>query len=122
MHEYSLVRKLLEQVQDIAHQHAATEVTEIVMALGPLSGVEPVLLRSAFQRLATSELLQRAQLTIENVALVVQCDSCGRESKLSNFVFACQYCGSGTTRVVSGEDVMLRHVMLRVPDVEEAST
>jgi hydrogenase nickel incorporation protein HypA/HybF len=122
MHEYSLVRTLLDQVQEIARQHAATAVAEVVIAVGPLSGVEPLLLQSAFQRMAPSELLEHTQLTIQNVPLVVECESCGRQSNLSNFVFACQHCESSATRVVSGEDIMLRHVMLNVPVAEEVRT
>jgi hydrogenase nickel incorporation protein HypA/HybF len=122
MHEYSIARRLLEQVRDTARQHAATAVMEVVVAVGPLSGVEPILLHSAFQQLATGELLQLARLTIEQVPLAVRCDFCERLSTLNNFVFVCQHCGSSATRVVSGEDIVLKHVVLQVPVAEEAST
>ena len=51
MHEESLVRSLLHQVEDLAQQHHATEVEDIEVEIGPLSGVEPLLVREAFERL-----------------------------------------------------------------------
>jgi hydrogenase nickel incorporation protein HypA/HybF len=121
MHEYSIVRTLIDQVQDIASRNAASAVTEVVLAVGPLSNVEPLLLHSAFEQLAGDGLLRGAQLTIEQVALTIQCDTCGCHSTLNSFVFICERCGSATTRVVSGEDVMFRHVVLQVPGLEEAN-
>ena len=122
MHEHSIIHSLLDQVRDIAQQNSASAVTEVVVAVGPLSGVEPLLLDSAFQQLATNELLRRAQLTIEKVPLTVQCDLCGRQSVLNNFVFACPHCGTNKIQVVGGEGIMLRHVMLQVPLAEEAGS
>jgi hydrogenase nickel incorporation protein HypA/HybF len=118
MHEYSVVRMLMELVQEIAQRNAAQAVAEVVVAVGPLSGIEPLLLQSAFQQMATSTLLQRARLTIEEVAVTIQCDSCSRQSTLHDFDFTCHHCGSSRTQVVSGEDLMLRHVTLQVPAAE----
>jgi hypothetical protein len=51
MHEESLVRSLLHQVEDLARQHHATEVDDIEVEIGPLSGVESLLVQEAFERL-----------------------------------------------------------------------
>ena len=47
MHEESLVRSLLEQVRRLVREHAAETVERIEVEVGPLSGVELDLLRSA---------------------------------------------------------------------------
>jgi hydrogenase nickel incorporation protein HypA/HybF len=118
MHEYSLARALAEQVRDIARQHCATSVTEVVVAAGPLAGVEPLLLASAFEQVATDELLCKVRLIIEEAPLTVHCDTCERESEIKDFAFVCPHCGAGTTRMVGGDALILRHVVLCQPEAE----
>jgi hydrogenase nickel incorporation protein HypA/HybF len=114
MHEYSLIRALLRQVREIARQHAATAVTEVAVSTGPLSGVEPLLLASAFEHLAADD-MPGARLTIDEVPLIIACEECRRETSLMSIQFRCPGCGGGRTRVVGGEEVVLRHVALQMP-------
>ncbi|NNL46805.1 MAG: hydrogenase maturation nickel metallochaperone HypA, partial [Acidimicrobiia bacterium] len=48
MHELSVCLSLLEQVQAIAAERDAIRVTRIELKVGPLSGVESDLLKSAW--------------------------------------------------------------------------
>ena len=52
MHERSLVRSLLAQVQALAAEHPADRVAAIRVRIGEFSGVEPELLQSAYEELA----------------------------------------------------------------------
>lgn len=120
MHEYSLANAIAEQVRDITRQHSAIVVTEVVVAVGLLAGVEPLLLASAFEQIATDELLCKARLTIEQVPLTIHCDTCESDSELHEFAFNCPQCGADNTRVVGGDGVILRHVVLGQPETEGA--
>ena len=51
MHEASLVQSLLEQVQTLMRDHQAQRVQTIQLSVGEFSGVEPELLRSAYDLL-----------------------------------------------------------------------
>ena len=48
MHEYSLVRALLDQVEREAHARGASAVHKLGLKIGALAGVEPELLASAY--------------------------------------------------------------------------
>ena len=48
MHELSLCEDLMDQVLTIAKEHHAEKVVRIIVQIGPLSGIEPLLLESAF--------------------------------------------------------------------------
>ena len=50
MHEASLARALLNQVAQIARDRQGQAVLEVIVQVGPLSGVEPLLLVEAFSR------------------------------------------------------------------------
>ena len=54
MHELSICNALLDQVERIAAERGAHSVAKIVLRIGPLSGVEPELLRNAYPLFAAA--------------------------------------------------------------------
>jgi len=111
MHEQTLIKALLEQVEKIRCQHDAAMVTEVRVEVGPLSGVEPSLMASAFTRLVPDWDGVDANLVIDEVALLAACASCESEFELRGFVFRCPAC-DGNVRVVRGDSVQLVSVSL----------
>lgn len=112
MHERSLVKALLKQVEEIRGQHDAAHVTEVRVEVGPLSGVEPLLLAMAFEQLASECPAAGANLVIDEVALLAECDSCHYAFDVTDFVFRCPTCG-GNVRVKRGDKFQLVSVSLQ---------
>lgn len=124
MHEQSLVSALLAQVRQIAADHEADVVDEVVVEVGLLAGVEPLLMASAFERLATGTMFGKARLKIEQPALELRCRDCDWAFEVSDFALACPRCESGRTSVIRGDGLILRTVTLRTatpksPEFEE---
>jgi hydrogenase nickel incorporation protein HypA/HybF len=119
VHEHSLVRSLLSQVEQLAADHGATAVEEIVVAVGALAGVEPLLLASAFEQLASDKWFHHTKLSVEREPLALVCEDCGATFEPDGFAFACRSCSSKETRVLRGEGVVLRNVALRLPQAQE---
>jgi hydrogenase nickel incorporation protein HypA/HybF len=112
MHEESLVRSLLRQVELIAAENDATEITEIEVEIGPLSGVEPLLVESAFERVAASTACGTAKLSIHQVGLEAICESCGQGFGMQELRFCCPFCEAGKINIVRGEEFRLMNVTL----------
>ena len=112
MHEYAISVALLEQVEQLAAQHHATRVERIVLQIGPLSGVEPELLRHAWPLAAAGSTAEGARLIIEPSAVVVRCTQCGAKSEVPPNRLLCGQCGSFRTRVESGDEMLLSRVEL----------
>lgn len=110
MHERSLVTALLKQVAQIQSEHGAAAVREIVVEVGPLSGVEPELLNSAYADLVKSD----AQLVIKRVPLTVYCLWCRFTSSLDRFQSVCPCCQSMDLQMTGGDAFRLLHVTLDV--------
>ena len=113
MHELSLCLALMQQVEDIARQRDACRVTRIVLDVGPLSGVEPELLRHAYPVAAAGTVAEQAELVMETAALVVRCSQCDSESTVTPNRLLCGSCGDFRTRVVSGDALTLLRVALQ---------
>ncbi len=111
MHEVSLVRSLLEQVDRIVASQGGRAAVEVRVEVGPLSGVEPLLVKAAFTQLAGDE-----TLVIDEVPLTAQCDSCHAEFELENFRFVCPDCDSRETSIVRGDAFRLMSVIVDVAD------
>lgn len=115
MHEFSLVASLMSQAIAVAAEHGGLPIDEIRIEIGPLSGVEPILVQDAFARLAADRQLTGARLAIDEVPLQCQCEQCDGGFVLEDFHFQCPTCGTPRVRVLSGDAVRLMSVTLREP-------
>lgn len=118
MHELSVCYGLLSQVERVAREHAATGVTRILLQVGPLSGVEPRLLRRAWPVAAAASVAANATLDIEAADIRVRCSRCDAESAATANRLLCNTCGDYRTRVISGDELILKTLELetaRVP-------
>ncbi len=117
MHEFSLVRALLVQVEEILAGQGGGVVHEIHLECGPLSGVEPSLLISAFEQLRPPGPLGYSSLVIEPVRLKAACRACGEAFEPRQFIFRCPNCGSDDTEVIGGDSVILNNIVITEPSV-----
>lgn len=108
MHEESITRSLLRQVDELAQQHNALAVEDIEVEAGELSGIEPLLLQSAFERMKESTLLcGNATLSISKIGLEAECLSCQAVVPIRDFHFVCTECHSTGLRILRGDSLRL---------------
>jgi len=119
MHELSVCLSLLEEVERIARQNGAGSVTRIIVKIGPLSGVEPDLLRNAYPLAAAGTVAEDAELDIEIAGIIVSCSQCGGESPATANRLLCAHCGDFRTKLVSGDEMVLQS--LELDDIERPS-
>jgi hydrogenase nickel incorporation protein HypA/HybF len=115
MHEGSLIVSLLRQVEDLARLHGAPSVSEVCLEIGPLAGVEPLLMRAAFDRLRVGTLAESAELAIDLVGLTCRCRSCQLTYASDQLRFVCPACGDQRIDVVAGDSVTLHSCTFLLP-------
>jgi hydrogenase nickel incorporation protein HypA/HybF len=108
MHEYSIVQALLDRVEAEARTHEATLVYRVRVRIGEFAGVEPELLRSAFELVRESTLCAGAELEIVPSAAVWECRDCGT-SIPRGAVLRCRIC-EGPARLASGDEILLEQI------------
>lgn len=116
MHEYSLVQSLLNQVEQLRSDHNGVLVEVVTVEIGPLSGVEPQLITSAFEQLAPQQFSMMPRLEIRLVDLSIRCRACDVESSLTDISFKCPKCSSSRVKIISGDQFRLIDVRLQVHD------
>ncbi|MBI3463460.1 MAG: hydrogenase maturation nickel metallochaperone HypA [Planctomycetes bacterium] len=65
MHEMSLLRGLMNQIEAVAREHMAARISVVRLRLGPLAHIEPGHLREHFVSAARGTLAESARLEIE---------------------------------------------------------
>lgn len=112
MHELAIGRALLDQVAVVAAQRRARAVTGITLQIGPLSGIEPALLRAAYEQLRIDTVAEHARLVITSMPVRIRCDACGTESNAAANRLVCARCGSAHTILLGGDEMLIESVDL----------
>lgn len=110
MHEYSLVRGLLSQIEELRRQHDACLVLSLRLIVGEFSGVEADLLQSAFQDLSKGTPAEAASIDIVTTELTAECHNCGNHFTVDRFQFVCPQCQSTKVSIERGDELILESV------------
>ena len=112
MHEYSIVQALFERIDDLARTHQATAVRRVRVRVGRLAGVDPVLLRTAYDVYRVRTLCEGAPLDIAEIDPVWLC-AAGHGPIAAGGRLSCASCG-GPARMAAGDEIILDGVDLEV--------
>ncbi len=123
MHELAVAQALVEQVDAVIDQHHAHHdndasssdawrATSIRVRIGPLAGVVPELLATAFPLAAAGSRMEHAELEFTHVPIQVHCQTCGLDTEAAMNRLVCGACGDWHTQVISGDELLLESVEL----------
>lgn len=112
MHELSVAQALVDEVESLIEQNQARAAVRIRLRIGPLAGVVPALLTSAFPLAAAGSRCERAELDLIEAPIRVRCQTCGSETEAAINRLLCAACGDWHTQVVSGDELLLESVEL----------
>jgi len=118
MHEFSIVSSLMIAIEEQARLHGASAVTKVVLSVGRFSGIEPDLLKLAFDTFKEGTICQNAELVIEMEDLELLCRACGARSRHQKPTRRCPSCGSTDTEIVGGKDLLLKSLELETEGME----
>jgi hydrogenase nickel incorporation protein HypA/HybF len=122
MHELAVCQSLLREVERVASAHGNLDVTAIVVAVGPLSGVEAPLLTRAFSVARAGTIAEHAVLEIETMPVTVWCKDCGVQTEVRPNALLCGNCDAWQVELRSGDELLLRRVELVSADTAAAAS
>lgn len=112
MHEYAIVRALLDRVEKEAQAHQATRVHRVRVRLGEVAGVDGELLATAFRTYSEAAGCGAAELEVVPVPAHWACGGCGREVSPGE-VLRCRVCGR-PARLIEGDEILLDRIEMEV--------
>jgi hydrogenase nickel incorporation protein HypA/HybF len=112
MHEYSIVQSLINSCESYVEENQASKVATVVVKIGVMSGVEPHLLKEAFDTFKEATVCEGAEMVMNIQKVKIECLACGVESELEKNEYLCPACQSANITVVDGEDMYLMQLEL----------
>ena len=112
MHEYSLVRAMVDRVEQEARARNATAISRLAVRIGAMSGVEPELFASAFT-LCREGILAGAELQIRRSEAAWACPKC-TVAIPAGAVLRCRVCDA-PAKLISGDEILLEQIEMEVP-------
>ncbi|MEA2111270.1 MAG: hydrogenase/urease nickel incorporation protein HypA [Campylobacterota bacterium] len=113
MHEYSIVQSLLDSCEENTRANNATKVVKVVVKIGVMSGVEPELLKTAFDTFKEKTVCEEAEFIMNIQQVLVRCRDCLSENELQSLEYTCPDCQSVNLEILDGEDMFLMQLELQ---------
>jgi hydrogenase nickel incorporation protein HypA/HybF len=110
MHEMSLCEGILQVIESEAEQQQFTEVIQVVLDIGVLSGVEITALEFAFEVVMQGSVAEKAVLKINKIEAQAWCMSCSKVVTIKQRYDACPLCESYQLQVSSGDEMKIKEL------------
>ena len=114
MHEYSLVDALVRRVEDEARRRGALAIHRVKVSVGELAGVEPELLRTAYETFRAGTACAHAALELVVHPARWTCPACGKGFARGD-VLQCASCRVPARMDEHGDALLLEAVEMEVP-------
>jgi hydrogenase nickel incorporation protein HypA/HybF len=115
MHEYSVVRALIDRVESEARARHGLRVRRVRVQVGELSGVDVGLLRTAYDACRAGTMCGDAAMDVVSVPIHWACTRCGGDVPPSG-PRRCRACGA-PAHLTHGGELHLERIELEVDDV-----
>ena len=116
MHEMGVTTEVLRAVIDAGSAAGATRVNSVSITIGELTEIVPDALQFAWEALTPGTLAAGAVLNIRETGGRSVCLQCGAEFDHGRFDRRCTACESFATQVMVGDELMIDHIDVDVPD------
>ncbi len=122
VHEMSIAVNVLEQVLAHAGEQGAERVAEVELAIGRMQMVVPEALAMSWEAVRTESIAAGAELKMVEVPALAECRRCGRRFEPDvDYSFACPECGQADVRIIDGNEIILRSVVLELAESADAT-
>ncbi len=109
MHEMSLAESILKISLDVAAENHAKKISAVGLKLGEMAGVEVESLKFGFDILKKNTVAENAELKINRVPIIGECNKCGKSFKVAAYNFFCPEC-DGILILKSGRELLVEFV------------
>ncbi len=116
MHEFSIVQNLIGLIERYVEEYNARCISKVVVSVGVLSGVDPHLLKIAFDTYKENTVAYSAELVLETEKLTLRCLDCCAVSQKEELNVMCPNCGSLNTIIEGGQELILKSLELEYED------
>lgn len=121
MHEVAICQSIIETIEEELNEQELTRVREIHLKVGKLSCVDPGVLQHVFGYMIIESPFQNAQLKIQLLDIIAECEMCGEKFEVVQSKFICPNCNRPTSKILQGQELQINKIISEAPFYEEAN-
>ena len=104
MHELSLAAEVIDLASREALKNEIRSVSEIVIEVGDLSGVEADIFQSALGMIVKNTILEHAALRLIRINGKGKCNACNKEFEMKSRIDVCPDCSCFPSEISGGQE------------------
>jgi hydrogenase nickel incorporation protein HypA/HybF len=112
MHEFSIAVDIVDIATSSARKEAATEVKEIEVEIGQLSGVIMEALEFSLEAAVKGTILEKARRNLIIVPGKARCTQCMTEYDTDSLFKPCPKCGTCAPEVIQGRELRVKSLII----------
>jgi hydrogenase nickel incorporation protein HypA/HybF len=110
MHEFSLAQNIVEIVTQTAQQSRKDKVSNVILEIGEIAGVEEQALLTALDSLMPGTILSGAKIEILHVAGIAMCQECTTKFEIHDLYSLCPNCNGFAKKMISGKEFNVKAI------------
>jgi len=107
MHEVGIIQNTLDLAVRSARASGATQIHQLRMRVGAMTGVVADALQFAFEVVRQDTMAANARLEVETVPVACWCARCQHEFPAADLVYQCPQCGQTSSELRRGLELEL---------------
>ena len=111
MHEMGIALQIVEiATASIPADVGEVRIARVNLKVGKLAAIVPDSLRFCFSVATKDTVLDGAELNSQELPVVARCNDCDAKWTISQAVFKCESCGSGSLEILSGRELDIESI------------
>ncbi len=115
MHEMGIAIQILDIVTQSVPPEEGIKLKKINLKIGKLTAIVPQSMTFCLEIVSKDTIAEGAEITYNEVGVVLSCDDCGKTTEVSEPPFKCGKCGSEKIEIIGGREMTVESIEIAEP-------
>lgn len=112
MHEFSIAMSIVEIAESETQKAKGTAVSELVLDIGTMSGIEFQALETALEMAIKNTMLEKAKVQVNKIQARAKCKDCSHQFEIDSAFDPCPKCGSLFHQILIGKELKVKSLVV----------
>jgi len=112
MHEFSIAISIIEIAEKEAKKTNSIIVSELVLDIGTMAGIEFQALDMAMQSAVKNTMLENANIIVNKIQSIARCNTCKHEFEIQTSFDPCPKCGGFYHDILKGKELKVMKLIV----------
>ena len=112
MHEFSIALSIIEIAEAEARKVDSKVISELVLDIGTMAGIEYHALDFAMESAVKNTLLENAKIIVNKIQARANCNSCKSEFSIESSFDPCPECGGFYHNILCGKELKIKSLVV----------